>query len=142
MPTDNLLERLESLEARFNDIGVQLGDPGVIADQKKFQQLNKSYRDLEDVVNATREYRKILTNINEARHVLNNDKDEDFRNMAKGELEELEPQLAKLEEHIQVLLIPQDPEDSRNAILEIRAGTGGDEASLFAGDLARMYQRY
>ncbi len=142
MPTDNLLERLESLEARFNDIGVQLGDPGVIADQKKFQQLNKSYRDLEDVVNATREYRKILTNINEARHVLNNDKDEDFRNMAKSELEELEPQLTKLEEHIQVLLIPQDPEDSRNAILEIRAGTGGDEASLFAGDLARMYQRY
>ena len=142
MPTDNLLDRLAGIEARFNDIGVQLGDPATIADQKKFRQLNKSYRDLEEVVVATREYRSILGQINEARHVLNNDKDEDFRNMAKSEIEELEPKLAKIEEHIQFLLIPQDPEDSRNAILEIRAGTGGDEASIFAGDLFRMYQRY
>ncbi|MFN8154495.1 MAG: peptide chain release factor 1 [Bacteroidia bacterium] len=142
MATDQLIEKLESLEARFNDIGVQLADPTVIADQKKFTQLNKSYRDLEEVVMATREYRKILSSLTEARYVLNNDKDEDFRNMAKSEIEDLEPKLAKLEEHIQFLLIPQDPEDSKNAILEIRAGTGGDEASLFAGDLARMYQRY
>ena len=142
MSTDNLLERLEGIEARFHDIGVQLGDPGTIADQKKFRELNKSYRDLEEIVEATREYRGVLTQINEARHVLNNDKDEDFRNMAKEEMETLEPQLKKLEDHIQQLLIPQDPEDSKNAILEIRAGTGGDEASLFAGDLIRMYQRY
>lgn len=142
MSKETLLERLEGMEARFNDIGVQLGDPATIADQKKFRQLNKSYRDLEEVVVATREYRTILTRINEAKFVLNNDKDEDFRNMAKEEMEELEPKLVKLEEHIQQLLIPADPEDSRNAILEIRAGTGGDEASLFAGDLFRMYQRY
>ncbi len=121
---------------------MQLGDPATIADQKKFRQLNKSYRDLEEVVNATREYKDVLNRINEAKHVLNNDKDEDFRNLAKDELADLEPALIKLEEHIQQLLIPADPEDSRNAILEIRAGTGGDEASLFAGDLFRMYQRY
>jgi peptide chain release factor 1 len=142
MSTDTLLDRLAGIEARFNDIGVQLGDPATIADQKKFRQLNKSYRDLEEVVNATREYRNIFVRINEAKEVLNNDKDEDFRNMAKEELEMLEPQLEKLEAHIQQLLIPADPEDSRNAILEIRAGTGGDEASIFAGDLFRMYQRY
>jgi peptide chain release factor 1 len=142
MSTDNLLDRLAGIEARFHDIGVQLGDPGTIADQKKFRALNKSYRDLEEVVDATREYRSILTQINEARHVLNNDKDEDFRNMAKEEIETLEPQLKKIEDHIQQLLVPQDPEDSKSAILEIRAGTGGDEASLFAGELYRMYQRY
>ncbi|MBK9400757.1 MAG: peptide chain release factor 1 [Bacteroidetes bacterium] len=142
MSTDTLLDRLAGIEARFNDIGVQLGDPATIADQKKFRQLNKSYRDLEEVVNATREYRNIFVRINEAKEVLSNDKDEDFRNMAKEELEMLEPQLEKLETHIQQLLIPADPEDSRNAILEIRAGTGGDEASIFAGDLFRMYQRY
>ena len=142
MSTDTLLDRLAGIEAPFNDIGVQLGDPATIADQKKFRQLNKSYRDLEEVVNATREYRNIFVRINEAKEVLSNDKDEDFRNMAKEELEMLEPQLEKLEAHIQQLLIPADPEDSRNAILEIRAGTGGDEASIFAGDLFRMYQRY
>lgn len=142
MATDNLLEKLEGLEARFHDIGVQLGDPATIADRKRFMQLNKSYRELEEVVNATREYKIILSQINEARYVLNNDKDEDFRAMAKAELEALEPGLAEMEEKIQLLLIPQDPEDSRNAIVEIRAGTGGDEASLFAGDLLRMYQRF
>ncbi len=142
MSKETLLERLEGIESRFHDIGVQLGDPSTIADQKKFRQLNKSYRDLEEIVQATREYRSILNRISEAKQVLLNDKDEDFRNMAKEELDELEPELLKREEHIQQLLIPADPEDSRNAILEIRAGTGGDEASLFAGDLYRMYQRY
>jgi peptide chain release factor 1 len=142
MSNGNLLERLEGIEARFHDIGVQLGDPATIADQKKFRELNKSYRDLEEIVLATRAYKKVLGQIDEARHVLVNDKDEEFRAMARLELDELEPQLEKLESDIQVLLIPQDPEDGRNAILEIRAGTGGDEASLFAGDLFRMYQRF
>lgn len=137
-----LIEKLEGIEARFHDIGVQLGDPSTIADQKKFRQLNKSYRDLEEIVHATREYKKVVHMIEEAKHVLSNDKDEDFRNMAKAELDELEPKRLKLEEQIQFMLIPQDPEDSRNAIVEIRAGTGGDEASLFAGDLFRMYQRF
>jgi peptide chain release factor 1 len=142
MSKESLLDKLESLEARYHDIGTQLGDPSVIADQKKFQQLNKAYKDLQEIVEATVQYRSMFNHIQEAREVLNNDKDEDFRAMAKAELEELEPALAKLEEHIQMLMIPKDPEDSKPAILEIRAGTGGDEASIFAGDLARMYQRY
>ena len=142
MNRDGLLDKLEVLAARFEEIGTQLGDPSVIADQQKFRQLNKSYRDLEDVVNAWREYKSIHENIQQAREVLNNEKDEDFKAMAKGELEELEPRLEKLEEHIQFLLIPADPEDDKNAIMEIRAGTGGDEASIFAGDLYRMYTRY
>lgn len=142
MSKEGLLERLEVLAARFEEIGTQLGDPSVIADQQKFRTLNKSYRDLEDVVNAWKEYKVVYENISQAREVLNNEKDEDFRAMAKAELEELEPQLEKLEEHIQFLLIPKDPEDDKNAIMEIRAGTGGDEASIFAGDLYRMYSRY
>lgn len=142
MSADSLLIRLEGIESRFHDIGVQLSDPQVIADQKRFMQLNKSYRELEDVVEATRSYKGVVARIAEARDVLANDKDEDFRAMAKAELDELEPEREKLEQHIQFLLIPQDPEDSRNAIVEIRAGTGGDEASIFAGDLFRMYQRY
>ena len=139
---DPLLNKLEGVESRFHDIGVQLSDPSVIADQRKFTQLNKSYRDLEEIVTATREYRSLLSGIEQAKHVLANDKDEDFRSMARSELDELEPRRADLEQRIQMLLIPQDPEDGRNAIIEIRAGTGGDEASLFAGDLSRMYQRF
>lgn len=142
MNREGLLDKLEVLAARFEEIGTQLGDPSVIADQQKFRQLNKSYRDLEDVVSAWREYKVIFENIQQAREVLNNEKDEDYRAMAKSELEELEPRLEKLEEHIQFLLIPVDPEDDKNAIMEIRAGTGGDEASIFAGDLYRMYSRY
>jgi peptide chain release factor 1 len=142
MNREGLLDKLEVLAARFEEIGTQLGDPFVIADQQKFRQLNKSYRDLEDVVSAWREYKVIFENIQQAKEVLNNEKDEDFRAMAKSELEELEPRLEKLEEHIQFLLIPVDPEDDKNAIMEIRAGTGGDEASIFAGDLYRMYSRY
>ena len=142
MSKESLIEKLESLEARYHDIGTQLGDPSVIADQKRFQQLNKSYKDLQEIVEATVQFRALFNSIQEAREVLNNDKDEDFRAMAKAELEELEPKLEKLEEHIQMLMIPKDPEDSKPAVLEIRAGTGGDEASIFAGDIARMYQRY
>jgi peptide chain release factor 1 len=142
MTNDPLLNKLEGVESRFHDIGVQLSDPSVIADQRRFTQLNKSYRDLEDIVNATREYRNLVSGIEQAKHVLSNDKDEDFRSMAKAELDELEPRREELEQRIQMLLIPQDPEDGRNAIVEIRAGTGGDEASLFAGDLSRMYQRF
>lgn len=142
MSKEQLLERLEALEARYHEIGTQLGDPAVIGDRKKFMQLNKSYKDLEDVVEATKEYRSVHNQLISAKEVLDNEKDEDFKEMAKAEMEELIPRKEKLEEHIQMLLIPKDPEDSKPAILEIRAGTGGDEASIFAGDLYRMYQRY
>lgn len=142
MSKEQLLDKLEVLAARYEEIATQLGDPSVIADQKKFQQLNKSYRDLEQVVFAWKEYKAIYLNIQQAREVLQNEKDDDFKEMAKGELEELEPRLDALENHIQMLLVPSDPEDDKNAIVEIRAGTGGDEASIFAGDLYRMYVRY
>jgi peptide chain release factor 1 len=119
-----------------------LADPSVIADMKKFKQLNMDYRQLEPVVQAFHEYKRVIDNIASAKNVLNIEKDPDFTDMAKAELEELEPKKDELEEKIRYLLIPKDPEDARNAILEIRAGTGGDEASIFAGDLFRMYARY
>ncbi len=142
MSKENLLERLEGLVARYHEIGTQLGDPSVIADRKRFMQMNKAYKDLEQIVEAEKEYRQVINELNQAREVLSEEKDEDFRAMAKIEVEELEPRKEKLEEHIQILLIPEDPEDSKNAIIEIRGGTGGDEASIFAGDLYRMYTRY
>lgn len=138
----DLLEKLEALKHRFEEIGTQLGDPGVIADRKRYKALNKSYRDLEKIVIAAKEYQEVLAHIEGAKHVLINEKDEDFRQMAREELELNEKRQLELEEEIRVLLLPQDPEDSKNAIVEIRAGTGGDEASIFAGDLYRMYTRY
>ncbi len=142
MSKENLLERLEGLVARYHEIGTQLGDPAVIADRKRFMQMNKAYKDLEQIVVAEKEYRQVINELAQAREVLSDEKDEDFRAMAKVEVDELEPRKEKLEEQIQILLIPEDPEDSKNAIIEIRGGTGGDEASIFAGDLYRMYMRY
>ncbi len=119
-----------------------MNDPEVMADVKKFVKLNKDYKELEPVVNAYKEYKKLLSDIESAKDVLANEKDPEFREMAKEELDELLPKKEKLEEEIRLLLIPKDPQDSKNAVVEIRAGTGGDEASLFAGDLFRMYQKY
>jgi peptide chain release factor 1 len=138
----SLLNKLESLKHRFEQIGTQLGDPAVIADRKRYVALNRSYRELEKVVEAHQEYRNVLANIDSAKDILINEKDEEFRSMARAELEELERRQIELEESIRLLLLPQDPEDSKDAIFEIRAGTGGDEASIFAGDLYRMYTRY
>lgn len=137
-----LLEKLEVLHHRYHQIATQLGDPGVIADRKKFRTLNQQYRDLEKVVDAYKEYKQVLSNIDSAREVLGNEKDEEFRLLAKEELETNTIRKDQLEETIRVLLLPEDPEDSKDAIMEIRGGTGGDEASIFAGDLFRMYQRY
>jgi len=138
----SLLDKLESLKHRYEEIGTQLGDPGIIADRKRYKALTKSYRDLEKIVEASNEYRSVLSHIEGAKDVLVNEKDEEFRQMAKEELEINENRQLELEEEIRVLLLPQDPEDSKNAIVEIRGGTGGDEASIFAGDLYRMYTRY
>ncbi|MBL7915526.1 MAG: Peptide chain release factor 1 [Bacteroidetes bacterium ADurb.Bin397] len=138
----SLVEKLESLRHRYEQIGTQLGDPGVIADRKRYKALTKSYRDLEKVVVAANEYNQILTNIDTAKDVMMNEKDEEFRMLAKSELELYTTRQEELEEEIRILLLPQDPEDSKDAIIEIRGGTGGDEASIFAGDLYRMYTRY
>jgi peptide chain release factor 1 len=137
-----VLEKLESIYIKFENIGSQLSDPKVVGDQKKFRQLSKEYKDLQEIVDAYKAYKKTLQDIDGAKKILQTEKDEDFREMAKEDLAVLEPQKEQMEEEIRLLLIPADPEDEKNAILEIRAGTGGDEASIFAGDLFRMYSKY
>lgn len=142
MSENTLLQRLEGLEHKFEEISTLITDPSVIADMKRYVKLNKEYRDLERIVSARKEYVRVLSNIAEAKSILETESDQEMREMAKMELEELEPQLPSMEENIKILLIPSDPEDSKNAIVEIRGGTGGDEAALFAGDLYKMYAKY
>jgi len=137
-----MLEKLEAIEARFKEIELLLGSPEVVKDVRRFMQLNKEYRNLEPIVESCMDYRQMLNGINEAREILKNEKDRELKDMAKEELETLEAMKEPLEEKIRVQLLPKDPEDSKKAIIEIRSGTGGDEAALFAGDLLRMYQRY
>ncbi len=137
-----MLDKLAAIEQRFLDVEGKLAEPGVLNDMKVFAQLNREYKELKVIVGVYHEYRQLMGNIESARHVLATEKDQDFIEMAKAELLELEPRQIEMEEHVRNLLIPKDPEDARNAVLEIRAGTGGDEAALFAGDLFRMYQRF
>ncbi|HYO20826.1 MAG TPA: peptide chain release factor 1 [Flavisolibacter sp.] len=136
-----MLDKLEAIKARFDDLGVALTNPEIIADNKKFGQLSKEYRSLEKFVEAHKDYRKLLEDIDFYKEALNGS-DEEMRELAKAELPETEEKLVTLESNVRQMLIPKDPQDDKNAILEIRAGTGGDEASLFAGNLARMYMRY
>lgn len=142
MSDNSLLSRLDGIESRFAEVSTLITDPDVIADMKRYVRLTKEYKDLEKLVSTTRNYRNLLGNIDEARHVLETESDEEMRQMAKEELDEASSALPALEEEIKLLLIPADPEDSKNAILEIRGGTGGDEAAIFAGDLAKMYMKY
>lgn len=137
-----MLEKLEAIKKRFEEVEQELSSPNAMSDMKRFAQLNKEYKDLNKIVDQYRIYSNILSNIETNKQILATEKDEEFREMAKTELDQLLAQKEQVEEDVRLLLIPKDPEDSRNAILEIRAGTGGDEASLFAGDLFRMYQRY
>lgn len=137
-----LLDKLEAIRVRFDEVGTLLTQPDCISDMKRFTQLSKEYRDLEKIVAAYKDYRNLIENIENNKKILATEKDEEFREMAKEELETLEPQREPMEEEIRMLLVPKDPEDSKNAILEIRAGTGGDEASIFAGDLFRMYMKF
>lgn len=137
-----MLEKLEAIHQRFKTVEEMLSQPDVLSDMKRFTQLNREYKDLRKIVDVYFEYRDLVGNIENCRHLLQTEKDEDLREMAKSELDNLIPKVEPMEEKIRVMLIPQDPEDAKNAVLEIRGGTGGDEASLFAGDLARMYLRY
>lgn len=141
--SDNfILEKLEGVRLRFEEIGQMLTDPEVISDMKRFVKLNKEYRELEPLMDAYKEYKSVLAGIASAKEILEKESDEELREMAREELSNLTSKTGPLEEKIRILLLPADPEDSRNAILEIRAGTGGDEASLFAGDLFRMYAKF
>ena len=139
---DHLLERLESLQQSFNEVNDLIVQPDVIADQRRYVQLNREYKELKDIVDATAEYVLLKASIAEASQMLYEEKDQELRDMAREELESSEQALNILVEKIKQMLLPKDPEDARNAVFEIRAGTGGDEAAIFAGDLARMYQRY
>ena len=142
MADNSLLNRLDGLVSRFEEVGTLITDPSVIADMKRFVKLNKEYHDLEKIVQARNEYVKALDGITEAKHLLETEQDAEMREMAREELDQCNARIPALEEEIKLLLIPADPQDSRNAILEIRGGTGGDEAALFAGDLFRMYSKY
>jgi peptide chain release factor 1 len=137
-----MIDKLELIKKRWEDVGEMITDPDVISDVKRYVKLNKEYKDLTPLIETYKEYRNLVSNIDSAKKVLETEKDEDFRAMAKSELDELTPKKDELEERIRILMIPKDPEDNKNAIVEIRAGTGGDEASIFAGDLWRMYTRY
>jgi peptide chain release factor 1 len=136
-----MIDKLEAIKAKFDQLGVALTNPEIVNDNKKFTATSREYRSLEKIVNAYKNYRNVLENIEFNTEVLNGD-DVEMRDMAKLELPPLEESKEKLEAEIRQMLIPKDPQDEKNAILEIRAGTGGDEASLFAGDLLRMYLRY
>ena len=137
-----MLEKLAAIKRRWEEVEQKLSDPKVIGDMKEFKKFNKEYKDLTEVVNAYHEYKKVVENIDYNKSILVNEKDDELREMAKMDLEELVPKKEKMEEDIRQMLVPKDPEDARNAVMEIRAGTGGDEASIFAGDLFRMYTRF
>ena len=142
MAENTLIEKLASLKEKYEKIAEQISDPEVIADMKRYVQLNKDYKELEPIIEAGARYKKMVDDLAGAKELLQNEKDEDLREMAKEEAAELEEAIPKMEEDILILLIPADPQDSKNAILEIRGGTGGDEAAIFAGDLFRMYSKY
>lgn len=137
-----MIDKLQAIKDRWLNIQEELNDPAVISNQRKYAQLNRDYKELQKVVEAYESYKLLLSNMDNNRFILNTEKDAEFRELAKSELELQEAEKLRMEDAIRQLLIPKDPEDARNAVLEIRAGTGGDEASLFAGDLYRMYVRY
>ena len=142
MAENTLLDKVLSLEGKFQSIQDQLSDPSVMSDMKKYVQLNKDYKELEPIIKAGHEYEKLLSDLQSAKDIMLNEKDEELREMAREEIAEIEPKIPDMEQNIKLLLIPADPDDSKNAIVEIRGGAGGDEAAIFAGDLFRMYQHF
>ena len=142
MATTTLLEKLEGLQARFEEVSTLITDPSVIADQQRYVRLTKEYKELEDLMAARKEYATLLTSLDECKQLIVNEQDPELKEMAREEIAAAEQRLPQLEEEINLMIVPKDPEDSKNAILEIRGGTGGDEAALFAGDLFRMYTKY
>lgn len=138
----SLLEKLASIKDRWTEVSQLIVDPEIIADMDRYVKLNKEYSELKEIVDLYHEYENVLNNIKSSEEILAKEKDEEFREMAKLELEELKAKRGPMEEQIKLLLVPKDPEDDKNVIVEIRAGAGGDEASIFAGDLYRMYTKY
>ncbi len=137
-----MLDKLEAIKVRFDEVADLIIQPNIMEDMKNFAKLTKEYKDLDKIVKKYEEYKGILSNIDNAKTVVSTEKDQEFREMAKIELDELYPQKDVLESFIKEMLVPKDPNDSKNIILEIRGAAGGDEAAIFAGDLLRMYQRF
>ncbi len=142
MAENTLLEKVLSLQDKFHSLQDQLASPEVVSDMKRFVQLNKDYKELEPIIKAGHAYKKLLDDLASAKDILVNEKDNELREMARDEIAELEPKIPEMEQNIKLLLIPADPDDSKNAMVEIRGGTGGDEAAIFAGDLFRMYSKF
>ena len=138
----DLLAKLEGLQHKFEEISLLITDPAVIADMARYVKLNKEYHELERIMDAQKRYRTALADLADAKQVLAEESDADLREMARAEQESLVKRIPQLEEEIKLLLIPADPEDGKNVVMEIRGGTGGDEAAIFAGDLFRMYSKY
>jgi peptide chain release factor 1 len=142
MANNTILERLEGLRSRFDEVSTLITDPNVIADQRRFIKLTKEYKDLSSILAVRKKYVEALEGLDEAKELISSESDPEMREMAREQVSTCEAEIPKLEEEIKLLLIPSDPQDDRNVILEIRGGTGGDEAALFAGDLFRMYSKY
>lgn len=138
----DILQKLESIAVRFNEVGQQIVDPDIIADMDRYVKLNKEYKDLEEIVKVYKEYKNVLGNIETSKEMLETEDDPEMKEMAKMELDELLPRREEMEEEIKVMLIPKDPEDDKNVIVELRAGTGGDESCIFVEDVFRMYSMY
>ena len=137
-----MLEKIQIIKQRFDEINDLIIQPDVISDQKRYIRINKEYKDLKKILDKAQVYETLISNIEEAQDIISDSSDSEMIEMAKLQLEESKQQLPKVEEEIKFLLIPKDPEDSKNVVIEVRAGTGGDEASIFAGDLHRMYTKY
>ena len=142
MAENTLLDKLEGLVSRFEEVSTLITDPNVIADQKRYVKLTKEYKDLGDIMKARKDYIDTLKTIDDAKEILAAEDDAEMKDMAREELATAEKSIPEIEERIKLLLVPADPEDDKNVIMEIRGGTGGDEAALFAGDLFKMYSRY
>ena len=140
--SNTLLEKLDVLHDRFEEVSTLISDPSVISDQQRYVKLTREYKELERLMEVRKEYSALVSGQAEAKQILLEEDDPEMREMAKEQAAECEKKIPGLEEQIKLLLVPQDPEDAKNAILEIRGGTGGDEAALFAGDLFRMYSKF
>lgn len=139
---NTLLEKVLSLQDKFNSLQNQLSDPEVVSDMKRYVQLNKDYKELQPIIKAGLEYKRMIEDMASAKDIMLNEKDDELKEMARAEITEIEPKIPEMEQNIKLLLIPADPDDGKNAMVEIRGGTGGDEAAIFAGDLFRMYTKF
>ena len=142
MSDQGLLKKLEQISVKFDEIGKQMVDPDIISDMKRYVGLNREYKELSEIVKVYHSYKDILANIESAKSIIQTEKDPEFKEMAREELEEFQQAKVILDEKIKWLLIPKDPDDNKNVIMEIRAGTGGDEACIFVEDIFRMFSMY